>query len=305
MRGPEASSRVSIHSPPRAMFSWCRCAQSACSVMPGTRCALHRMHGCVRGRKGAAHSLDLIGGFDRARQLHDLLAVVHADAQRLERRDALAIAIVDRQPAIAAAMRPDQIRDLGGPARGMLGDPRAALEEIPAAARSHLVDQIEMRREMGAAVEVEHDHRAVGRDEGVAHRIVQAPDLHAGAVGGIADIDRIGDQDAGIVARGQLLAQARQAISAHRRHIRQLEAEGGPLARSRARPGPDRRTSRARRASPRRLRSSRRSGPVIALPRPGAGPESDQCAMITGIFALARIWLVAPPKIIWRRRLWV
>ncbi|WP_459089641.1 hypothetical protein [Mesorhizobium sp. A556] len=31
------SRRVSIHSPPSSMFAWCRCAQSAISVMPGSR----------------------------------------------------------------------------------------------------------------------------------------------------------------------------------------------------------------------------------------------------------------------------
>ena len=142
---------------------------------------------------------------DRARDLHHLLAVVHADALRLERCDALGIDMVDREPPVAAAVRAHQIGDLRGPARGVLGDAIAALEEVPAAPRPHLVDQVELRREVLAAVEVEHDHRPVGRDEGVAHRVVQAPDLHVGAVGGVADVDRIGDHDAGVVARGQLL----------------------------------------------------------------------------------------------------
>ena len=33
--------------------------------------------------------------------------------------------------------------------------------------------------------------------------------------------------------------------------------------------------------------------------------QPAQCAMKTGISAFARIWLVAPPKIIWRTRLCV
>ena len=56
------------------------------------------------------------------------------------------------------------------------------------------------------------------------------------------------------------------------------------------------------------------------LERPGAGHPEDldcrvkpgndrrikgQCAMITGSSAAPRMWLVAPPKIIWRSRLWV
>ena len=44
-------------------------------------------------------------------------------------------------------------------------------------------------------------------------------------------------------------------------------------------------------------------------PRPAAGAVTPaaaaQCAMITGSSAAPRMWLVAPPKIIWRSRLWV
>ena len=52
---------------------------------------------------------------------------------------------------------------------------------------------------------------------------------------------------------------------------------------------------------------------LLAQGGAGANLEEDvglcvpapQCAISTGIAACARIWLVGPPKIIWRRRLWV
>ncbi len=126
-------------------------------------------------------------------------------------------------------MRAHQIGDLGRPGRRVLDHPIAALEEIPAATRPHLVDQVEMIGEMRAAVKVEHDHRPLGRDEGVADRVVQAPDLHVGAVGGVADVDRIGDHDAGIVARASSARTPGEAMAAQRREVGQPQAERLPL----------------------------------------------------------------------------
>ena len=204
----------------------------------GAELPLHHGHRRLARGERAAHGLDLVGRFDRPRELHRRLPLVHADALRPERFDALGVDMVEREAPVAAAVRAHQVGELRGPTRSVLGDAIAALEEIPAAPRPHLVDQIEVRRQVRAAMEVEHDHRPVGRDEGVARRVVQAPDLHVGAVGGVAHVDRIGDHDAGVVARGQLCAHARETIGAHRRQIRQLQPERLPLA-ERERPRPE------------------------------------------------------------------
>ena len=51
----------------------------------------------------------------------------------------------------------------------MLDHTRTAVEVIPGARRPDLVDQSSsVTGEVGAAVEVEDDHRPFGRDEGVA-----------------------------------------------------------------------------------------------------------------------------------------
>ena len=233
------------------MFSACRCAHSACSVMPGRSCRCITRHRRLAGRERAAHRLDLVGRLDRARELHDLLAVVHAEpcAPRARRRPrgrpcrARAGGCRRRGRAPARRSRP--------PSRGVLGHPLAAVEEVPAAPRPHLVDQLEMGGQMRAAVEVEHDDRAVGRDEGVAHRVVQAPDLHVGAVGGIAHVDRVADHDAGVVARGQLRAQPGEAVRRAAPPDPAARGRAPATRRARARPARGRRTSRGRAGAPR------------------------------------------------------
>ena len=130
------------------------------------------------------------------------------------------------------------VGDLGRPAPGVLGDPRAAVEVVPGARRPDLVDQREVLGQMRAAVEVEQDHRPLGRDEGVAHRVVQAPDLHVGAVGGVAQVDRVADHDPGVVARRRAAARSRA-----RREARSAARSGSsrPSARhssSASAPGP-------------------------------------------------------------------
>ena len=168
-----------------------------------------------------------------------------------ERFDALGVDMVEREAPVAAAVRAHQVGDLGGPARRVLGDSIAALEEIPAATGPHLVDQIEMRRQMRAAVEVEHDHRPVGRDEGVARRVVQAPDLHVGAVGGVAHVDRVADHDAGVVARGQLLRARGRDDTRASPPDPAAPGRAPATRRARAHPARGRRTSRGRADAPR------------------------------------------------------
>ena len=52
---------------------------------------------------------------------------------------------------------------------------------------------------MGAAVKIKEHDRSIGGDKSVAHRVVCTPDLHVGAVGGIADIEWVAEDDRGVV----------------------------------------------------------------------------------------------------------
>ena len=112
-----ASRRVSIHSPPRLMFSACSFAQSSCSVMPGRRCCCITRIAGLAGRDRAAHGLDLVGRLEGAGELHDRLAVLQLEAQGPEGGDPRGVGLVDREPAVAAAMRPHQIGELGAQSR--------------------------------------------------------------------------------------------------------------------------------------------------------------------------------------------
>ena len=64
VRGPEASRRVSIHSPPPAMLPWCSSAHSAFSVMPGRIasriCSIACSHTAMEWRMSAISPADLI-----------------------------------------------------------------------------------------------------------------------------------------------------------------------------------------------------------------------------------------------------
>jgi len=62
---------------------------------------------------------------------------------------------------------------------------------------------------------VEQHHRPVGGDETMPRRVVRHPQLHVGAVGGVADVDGVVEQGAGIVAALQLGADALQPVLAH------------------------------------------------------------------------------------------
>ena len=76
---------------------------------------------------------------------------------------------------------------------------------------------------------VEQHHRPLGRHEDVAGAVVQAPDLHVGDVGGVADVHRVVEQAAHQVAPGQLGAQPPQPIPPDDAEIRLGQARRRPL----------------------------------------------------------------------------
>ena len=82
---------------------------------------------------------------------------------------------------------------------------------------------------MLAMVIVEEDDRPVGRDETVARRVVRHPKLHVGRVGGVADVDGIVEQGAGIVPALQFGAYALQPVRSHGGQVGRGDAGGGPF----------------------------------------------------------------------------
>ena len=112
-----------------------------------------------------------------------------------------------------------QIGDAGGPAADLLLGQFAAIEIHPRHGRPHLVDDAGMVGQMLAGEIVEQHHRAFGGDETMPRRIVRHPQLHVGRVGGVADVDGVVEQGAGIVAALQLGADALQPVFAHRRQV--------------------------------------------------------------------------------------
>ena len=113
----------------------------------------------------------------------------------------------------------------------------AAVEIHPRHRRPHLVDDAGMVRQVLAGEIVEQHDRPFGRDEAVAGRVVRDPELHVGGIGRVADVDRVVEQRAGIVAALQFGADALQPVFSHRRQVGGGDAGGAPI-----RPPPVRRS---------------------------------------------------------------
>ena len=92
-----------------------------------------------------------------------------------------------------------------------------------------LAHQRQMGREMLAALEVPQDDMAVSRDETGPRRIVGDPELHVGAVGRVADVERIEQEDAGIVAGLERGGEPVETEPAHGVQVGGFETERGPF----------------------------------------------------------------------------
>jgi len=100
-------------------------------------------------------------------------------------------------------------------------------EVEPRGADAHLVDQRQRAAEMLGARELPQDDRPVGADHRVARRVLQRPDLHVGAVGRVADVDRVEEQRRRDVARLELGPEAAEPVGAHRRDVDVRGGSGG------------------------------------------------------------------------------
>ena len=135
----------------------------------------HLGHAGLAGRDGDVHAGDLVGGFDRARQLHHLLPVEDLDAGLLQQVGAQRLQLVDGDALVAAAAARDQLQDLRRPDLGDFLAARPGVEIIPAAGGPHLGDGLEPVGEMLAIMEVEEGDRPLGRDIAIARRRCAAP----------------------------------------------------------------------------------------------------------------------------------
>ena len=116
----------------------------------GLEVAPHRGHAGFTGMHRPAHRLELLGMLDPPCLLARLLAGDRLDAFRTQHVDAQRLALVDREPPVAAAMRRDQVRDLPrpGPSPAALLLGRAGVHVEPCGRRADLSHQ----REVGADV---------------------------------------------------------------------------------------------------------------------------------------------------------
>ena len=146
-----------------------------------------------------------------------------------KRDDAVRIDLVHGDPPVAAAMSPHQIGDFRRPEPRPLGRVLACLVVEPGLAVADLVDRVEMPGEVLAIVKIPKDHRAFGGDEGVAHGVVRAPELHVGGIGRVADVERVVDDDAGEIALHQLGTDAREAVAPRHGHVGRVQPERRPF----------------------------------------------------------------------------
>ena len=122
---------------------------------------------------------------DASGMLGEGLTADALNSQALKRGNSGDLALVDGNPAIATARPDDQIGDLLGPPVNQFAFARAVLEIEPTGRGAPFVDAAEVCAQMLTAQEVEQNRRPLCPDEGVAHGIVRAPNLH------VARIERV------------------------------------------------------------------------------------------------------------------
>ena len=117
---------------------------------------------------------------------------------------------------------------------------------------------------------VKNNQRPLGGDKAIAGGVVGNPQLHVGGVGGVANVERVVQDNRGNVAAQQFGANALQTIAADGVHVRRRQPQRAPFA-----------LGRLARAQPMHIKS----GIVIVghfrfLPRANFG-NMRHCAIIT------------------------
>ena len=137
-----------------------------------------------------------------------------------ERAEAGEHDLVDREAAVAAGVGGHDVGDLGGEGGGG-GVGRLAGQRVEeGGAGAELGDERVVGGEEGGVLVVPEHHVAVGEHEAGAERVVHVPDLHVGRVGGVADVERVEEQEAAEVAGDDPGHQPVEAPAAERRRGR-------------------------------------------------------------------------------------
>ena len=192
----------------------------------------HFLNRHLAGMNGAAHRTNFVVILDGAGMLGQHLALDDLDALLDQPHIARGLDLVDGETLVRAAVRLHHIDHLvdevGGCRLGLV----AGLEVEEAGTVTHLADKRQMRGQMLAIMEIPQDHLALGRHEAGARRVVRDPQLHIGGVGGIANIQRIEQQQSGTVMLADLFLKPRQPVFAKRRHVRRLDPGCLPFGKS-------------------------------------------------------------------------
>ena len=101
------------------------------------------------------------------------------------------------------------------------------IEEI--CARADLSHQRVVLRQHARVLVVPDDHVTIGPHEHAAERVVCVPKLHVGAVGGVADVQGIKDQQPAIIARVDRIDQPAMPVAAHLIEIWQDQTSLSPF----------------------------------------------------------------------------
>ena len=159
VRGPEDSSRVSIHSPPRRDVGLVQLgpervlgdaglrARRASTAMPASQTSI-----------GLAHQHELFGRLDLARVLHDLEALLEVQTLGAQRIGTQVREPVDREALVAAAVAHNQVGDLVGKPVDPLLRARARGEVVEGLHRPVLVHGRHALGEVRVIAVVEQHH---------------------------------------------------------------------------------------------------------------------------------------------------
>ena len=175
----------------------------------------HFLDGGFAGHRGAAHGEDFVRAFDRAAFLGELFAGEALKPCAFQRPQTVDHNFVDREALVARRVFVQEVDDFVCEFRCRLGDPVSDREVEHRSARALFPYQgVEFTEERRVLV-VPHHHIAIGTDQCRAEGVVGVPELHIGAVGRIADVQRIKHQEAREVAILDEFGQSLEAKFAH------------------------------------------------------------------------------------------
>ena len=191
--------------------------------------APHLLHARLAGGHGAAHGVDLVRVLDLAGVLGDPLPVPDVDPEPVEGPHPGDLHLVDGEAPVAAAVRAQQIVDLGREASRQLFRALAGQEVEEGRRGPDLVDEGQVVGEVHRLAVLEQDDGAVGRDEAGPRGVVGDPDLHVGGVGRVADVQGVEDEQPRAVVAAELPPQPFQPVLPERGQIRRPNPGRLPL----------------------------------------------------------------------------